>query len=1222
MSVKVKIYVLIILISIHPYQLLANTPEISDPHITFGLQGQHAGTSLGKELTIPGLNQGFIELPGGEVISLDALFPGQQGQVDTLTEPFGDNAALYQAGVTSQQQLGKANTTWGDAYRTMKQVSNRARPDLKDDPVWALTDRVQASPFSLSEVFEDCSSESMREPDIRLCDRVNLKSRQCELFHDYSVGIVEHVSGPLNIESCGDGCLTLWLGEVGNNYWRGRCSIFEQQMVVRVHNPDAITSVSLDYAKWDDYMQLWLGDEKVWSGPNARFPPETSGSCELGKSWEKTPGTIVTTPFKSLTEGDTLPIKLRVSVTGSGEGYARLTLRYDPSAIISQDDWFPQQCLDKLDIWSSQFDQVSVQCEDMPATEQGCASINGQRLCEEVFKTPPSPSVSPLCRKATVMADTTSMASQTRMACEQLEQQAGCGFISSSCAEQNDQGFCIRFTDRYDCSLSTSTGDCAVSGLFPGDFDGCKTTRQVQATSVEKHLSDIKICETPHPLTRCDIKRTVNVRPTRQQWTLNRQCIDQQLVSYRPVHAQTLINGGIALKIHQQENIDAVISQYPLQDNDWTTIIKLTGNRQPVEQTRPATDYIVYQCEFGRLSGDRCELMVDGGWISEPAIPVTEKRCLSGWEKINETTCMREIMACPEPARLVADLTFTGERLEQSLTHLSADDGVEQCMMSSDQFSSVVWRCNDEHPKPVGQYYIGAAELALLPALYPDEMNSPPHLQVLSTSDQRGDVCWHATATYNQAGALGGSEQSGSSWAQSNGSVVSVTGGKQADSCEPFRESTQCQYLDSQCTGGAAGHQGHCYLSSDRYDCGDSVVMNETIIEASTQCAGPVQCMGTECLAPHQYQSGNFGEAIALMNAAQFMTQDVTCTGQDGLSNVNCTVFGGDALECKKAIGGVVNCCDQPTGVSLGDYLTLLANISKLDQAMMSLSPQSAAYGSWQTLRQPVTQTWSTVKQPFVTAWDGLLGHVPGDGVIDSATAAAGQFTQTLVNESAAWVGQTFGGGAQSLLFTNAGGAVGADGVVTGGSFSLGGAAGAVLNTVMAAYMIYAITMLLIQIIWPCEEEAFELNAKNELKSCHYVGSYCHTDVLGVCVEKRQQYCCFSSPLSRIIQQQARPQLNKSWGTAKAPDCDGFSANDLAQINWSQVNFDEWLAILTVTGQLPQAGSLTAEKLTGNGSVFAVSGERPNVISRALKRLEELSPSSIQQTVIGELSGG
>jgi conjugal transfer mating pair stabilization protein TraN len=49
--------------------------------------------------------------------------------------------------------------------------------------------------------------------------------------------MLSHYSGAANIGSCGTNCIELWLGTVGDNYWDGNCTIFEQAMAVTVYNP-------------------------------------------------------------------------------------------------------------------------------------------------------------------------------------------------------------------------------------------------------------------------------------------------------------------------------------------------------------------------------------------------------------------------------------------------------------------------------------------------------------------------------------------------------------------------------------------------------------------------------------------------------------------------------------------------------------------------------------------------------------------------------------------------------------------------------------------------------------------------------------------------------------------------------------------------------------------------------------------------------------------------
>ncbi|MDF4961936.1 conjugal transfer protein TraN, partial [Vibrio parahaemolyticus] len=132
----------------------------------------------------------------------------------------------------------------------------------------------------------------------------------------------------------------------------------------------------------------------------------------------------------------------------------------------------------------------------------------------------------------------------------------------------------------------------------------------------------------------------------------------------------------------------------------------------------------------------------------------------------------------------------------------------------------------------------------------------------------------------------------------------------------------------------------------------------------------------------------------------------------------------------------------------------------------------------------------------------------------------------------------------------------------------------------------------------------FTMNAKRALKNCTYVGSYCKSKVLGACIEKREAYCCFNSPLSRIIQEQVRPQLGQNFGDPKNPQCEGIPLDKIAEIDWSKINLDEWLGILQQNGKFPDPASINLDSLTGAGNDFNIDGTRKNAQERALERLE------------------
>ena len=92
----------------------------------------------------------------------------------------------------------------------------------------------------------------------------------------------------------------------------------------------------------------------------------------------------------------------------------------------------------------------------------------------------------------------------------------------------------------------------------------------------------------------------------------------------------------------------------------------------------------------------------------------------------------------------------------------------------------------------------------------------------------------------------------------------------------------------------------------------------------------------------------------------------------------------------------------------------------------------------------------------------------------------------------------------------------------------------------------------------------------------HFVGTYCAKSFLGICSTKRQSYCVFSSKLTRILQEQGRPQLGKTWGTPKTPDCSGFTVDEFSRLDLSVMNFSEIYNDFIEAAKLPnEAATLT-----------------------------------------------
>ncbi|MCS6121100.1 conjugal transfer mating pair stabilization protein TraN [Shewanella baltica] len=891
-------------ISVLPVHSYAGNQE---PNIgAVGRDAKQFGLSIanGVKQNSAQIQDGKLSLPVGNgqstSININELFPGVQPGQNTaeyfpdaaspeeLEQIFSDADAMDQFGNEAKANLFQdANSSnpsiSGSAYQVLMDAANRSRPDFSNDPVLNLSKKTYEDMDLIAGGFGDCSAETTINqntinahiPEYERCQRVVDQSADCEVVHDYDASVVKHYDGPYNLKSCGEGCTELWIGRVGDNYWSGNCTIYEEYTRVQVSNPDAIVSATLEYAKWDDYMQVWVGKSgqeiKVWSAPDGNFPPETAGRCELSTSWERNPNVDVTPYFKNVKDGDVVTFKIRVSVSGEGEGFGRIKLRYDPSKAITKDEWAPQSCMDSAKGVVDGFAEGEITCIDDPTDATGCTVINGIKVCESQLKPSPLPGIPKLCKKVRVKAD-------------------------------------------YD--------------FYKGQMD-------------------------------C--------------WT------DPQ----------------------------------------------------------------------------------------------------------GETHC------------------------------------------------------------PVN------------------------------------------------------------------------TGGN-LNSCQMYEDNPQCGFISSECIDGAEGSSGKCYVFKDTYDCGTDVSIPTLEKETTYQCGGPIRCMGDDCLDITKSQSTDFARASALLNAAQFMTQDMSCTGQNdddnptGEENVMCSAFAGEAGECKIAVGGVSDCCEKPTNISFADYLNLIMAVPKLDGAVMGLSDGSAVKGAYQVLRDPVMSGWTEITQPFASYIENI------SGAVDSFLQPVQQFAQETIGALKEQITKL-----TSEALGNAS-ATGAAGVPAGAPESmteqiLGQQGAAMLSTVMTVYTVYVVSMVMIQMIWKCEEKEFTMNAKRALNSCTYVGSYCKSKVLGACVEERESYCCFNSPLSRIIQEQVRPQLGLNFGDARAPQCGGIPLDRIADIDWSKVNLDEWLGILQQNGKLPDPASLNLDALTGAGSDFNIDGTRQDASKRVMERLEGINVDKIRNDKAREI---
>ena len=94
-----------------------------------------------------------------------------------------------------------------------------------------------------------------------------------------------------------------------------------------------------------------------------------------------------------------------------------------------------------------------------------------------------------------------------------------------------------------------------------------------------------------------------------------------------------------------------------------------------------------------------------------------------------------------------------------------------------------------------------------------------------------------------------------------------------------------------------------------------------------------------------------------------------------------------------------------------------------------------------------------------------------------------------------------------------------------------------------------------------------------------YVGSYCSDSFLGMCLETMDVFCQFPGLLAATIQQQGRAQIGLSWGSAQSPDCNGFTPQQLQELNFSSMNLSTLTNVLTQTA-IAQAKTTLSNNLS------------------------------------------
>lgn len=98
-----------------------------------------------------------------------------------------------------------------------------------------------------------------------------------------------------------------------------------------------------------------------------------------------------------------------------------------------------------------------------------------------------------------------------------------------------------------------------------------------------------------------------------------------------------------------------------------------------------------------------------------------------------------------------------------------------------------------------------------------------------------------------------------------------------------------------------------------------------------------------------------------------------------------------------------------------------------------------------------------------------------------------------------------------------------------------------------------------------CSETDLDTAAAKATGNCVEVGSFCSKKYKFIgCVQRKRSFCCFNGKMQRIFHEQGRPQLSTfgGFGSAKNPDCRGFTPEEFQSIDFSKIDLSDYYSEL------------------------------------------------------------
>lgn len=439
------------------------------------------------------------------------------------------------------------------------------------------------------------------------------------------------------------------------------------------------------------------------------------------------------------------------------------------------------------------------------------------------------------------------------------------------------------------------------------------------------------------------------------------------------------------------------------------------------------------------------------------------------------------------------------------------------------------------------------------------------------------------------------------------------------DQCAIYKTDPTCTQISSTCSEGwLEPVTGRCMSETKRYECTTSTPIEYESEVTTNTCAGMLPCLGGDCEVTEPETNPNFVKAMVASSVIDHMQDDSKC--EDPSDPTSCRIFNGEFKYCSFETTGLgVDCCEEAKGVDILGYVIFSMQMMKVGKMAGSGAFGTGTQGMYKTLSTPINSATSAISNwantavnevgTFVQgAYSSTVNSLMGSPTVASTTGAASAsvsgavagegLTATmktaltaLQQEVYSFVYNMLPDTLANLIFTSSTSA----GVTT---YTANGPLTNALGNIMAVYAAYQMIKLALTLLTACDDIEKDMGVKLAQRTCFKVGGdYCakRYPIIGTCMQNRQNYCCYSSILSRIVMKESYAQLGinplphgnePSKGPQMDESCQGLTFEQFGNVDFEapsmQTALQEWIGLMLDSKLIPTETS--EQSLTGGAS--------------------------------------